>query len=211
MTTTVEIPGRTEEKPMDIKEGIESYLGALHGTLDALDRNEIAAFADALLDAYHRGATIFVCGNGGSAGTASHFACDLNKGVAFGLDRRFRVMPLNDNIPTVMAYANDVGYDSVFIEQLRNFIQAGDMVVGFSGSGNSPNVLRAIEYANNLGALTVGITGYDGGRLREAAKMSVNANVRDMQLSEDIHVVLCHMIMRLLNTALHGDCGQQCG
>jgi D-sedoheptulose 7-phosphate isomerase len=137
-------------------------------------------------------------GNGGSASTASHFACDLNKGVSLNLANRFRVIPLTDNLPTIMAYANDLSYEEIFIEQLKNFLAPGDLVIGISGSGNSVNVTRAVEYAVSQGNTTIGITGYDGGRLKKIADYSFNAGINDMQISEDLHMITAHILMRLL-------------
>ena len=124
-------------------------------------------------DARAGGRQIFVCGNGGSASTASHFACDIVKGASYSRPQRFRIMALNDQFATLTAYANDVSYDCVFVEQLRNFAQPGDLVMGISGSGNSPNVLRAMEYANSIGCRTLALTGRDGGKLGPLAQLNI--------------------------------------
>lgn len=176
---------------------INNYIEHLKTALDRISRDEINRFAEVLLDAYEKDAHIYIFGNGGSATTASHFACDLNKGVSYGLEKRFKVVTLNDNMATLMAYSNDVSYDDIFVEQLKNFIKKGDIVVGISGSGNSGNIVKAIEYANEKGNLTVGITGYDGGKLRNLSKCSINANMDDMQISEDIHLIIGHIMMRV--------------
>jgi len=181
-----------------MKEQIDAYLERLKATLDNLDRGEIEKCADVLLQAYWSGNQIFVCGNGGSAATASHFAVDINKGVTFGLERRFRVIPLTDNMATITAYTNDVGYDVIFVEQLKNYFRKGDVVIGISGSGNSKNVLNAINYANENGGVTVGWTGYLGGTLKEISQYSVNANIEDMQLSEDAHMIFTHLMLKTL-------------
>ena len=146
--------------------------------------------------AYVGGKQVFVFGNGGSGATASHFACDINKGVSYGHDKRFKVICLNDNIPTMLAYANDTSYDDIFIEQLKNFMQPEDLVFGISGSGNSANVVRAVEYARDNNAKTLGFTGFNGGRLGEVAALSINVASEDMQKIEDIHLILTHMIMQ---------------
>lgn len=192
------------EADMELTNQIETYLSTLKGTLDSLNRDEISRFAEVLEDAYRRGATIFVCGNGGSASTASHFACDINKGVSYGLESRFKVLPLTDNLATIMAYANDTSYDLIFVEQLKNFIREGDVVVGISGSGNSRNVLLAIEHAKSQGNATVGLTGYAGGRLKAISDISVNANINDMQISEDVHFIICHLMMKLMCERISG-------
>ena len=181
---------------------VERYLALLKETLDRLDRAEIDGLASLFLDAYERNATIFVCGNGGSANTASHMACDLNKGACDGHGKRLRVHALTDNIATIMAYANDVSYEDIFVEQLRNFLNPGDVVVGISGSGNSRNVLRAIELANERGNVTVGITGFDGGALKRLARQNVHVAVDDMQVAEDVHLVLNHLLMQILREAI---------
>ena len=172
--------------------------------IDALvdDNNKIAIL---MINALKNGKTIFWCGNGGSAATASHFACDINKGVSFGLDKRFRVIALTDNLATITAYSNDVDYDSVFLEQLINFYNEGDVLIGISGSGNSGNVLKAIEFVNDNKGITIGWTGFNGGKLKEISQFSVNANINDMQISEDIHMTLVHLMMKVLRKKLTGS------
>ena len=140
------------------------------------------------------GGAIFVCGNGGSAATASHFATDMVKGASYGCNQRFRILALNDSAPTLTAYANDVSYDCVFVEQLRNFARRGDLVMAISASGNSPNVVCAVEYANSLGCQTLALTGFDGGRLARAAQFNIHVSLRHMGRVEDAHMIVCHMI-----------------
>src|SRR3990167_11438486 len=125
----------------------KNYLRELNNIFGDINSKEFEVFIGELIVAYERQSNIYICGNGGSASTASHFACDINKGVSYGLEKRFKVISLNDNVATIMAYSNDVHYDDVFIEQLKNFIQKDDIVIGISGSGNSKNVLKAIEFA----------------------------------------------------------------
>lgn len=177
---------------------INNYLGRLQNCIDRLDRNEIDVFIKLLLQARDEGRTIFIMGNGGSAASASHFCCDFNKGMSFGQDKKFKMICLNDNVATMMAYANDVSYENVFVEPLKNFFKEGDIVIGISGSGNSRNVLKAVEYANSHGGITIGLTGYDGGILKQISRYSVNANIDDMQITEDIHMIFCHMIYNIL-------------
>ena len=180
----------------------DAYISKLTSALSRLDRSEIDRFITLLLEAYERENNIFIIGNGGSAATAGHFACDLNKGVTHGMKKRFRAIALADSQASVMAYANDTCYEDIFIEQLRNFLRPGDLVVALSGSGNSKNVLRAVEFANENGGVTVGLTGYDGGQLRKIAQHSVNARVDDMQVSEDIHLAVTHIAMQAALAAL---------
>lgn len=185
----------------DFTNKIDSYFDKLKHTIDNLDRDEINHFINLLLDARDKGKFIFIMGNGGSAATASHFVCDFNKGASYGCrGNRFKFICLNDNSAELMAYANDVGYEDVFVEPLKNFLNEGDVVIGISGSGNSRNVLKAITYANDNNAITVGITGYDGGILKSLAHYSVNVNVDDMQISEDIHMIFDHLSMSILKS-----------
>ncbi|MDP3733880.1 MAG: PfkB family carbohydrate kinase [Nanoarchaeota archaeon] len=187
---------------MDVEE-IDSYFNTVNNTLNNLDKKNISQFTELLLDAYHNGRMIYVFGNGGSAATASHFCGDLVMGVSYGLEKRFKVICLNDNTPAMMAIANDISYDDIFIEQLKNFLRKDDIVIGISGSGNSVNVVKAIEYSNSIGARTVAICGYKGGRIKESASLTVHAEVNDMEISEDIHnLVITHCIKRLLTTRL---------
>jgi D-sedoheptulose 7-phosphate isomerase len=179
-------------------EKINNYFETMKRCIDNLDRHEIEQFINTLLEARDRKSRIYIMGNGGSAATASHFCGDFNKGMSYGQDKKFQMMCLNDNVATMLAYANDISYDNIFVEQLKNFLQKDDLVIGISGSGNSKNVLNAIEYANENGAITIGLTGYNGGKLKTISKISVNANIDDMQITEDIHMMLCHMIYSVL-------------
>lgn len=178
---------------------IDTYLSELKNTIDALSRKEIVQFSELLEKTRQEGKRVIIFGNGGSGATASHFACDINKGVSLGKSKRYKVIALTDNIATILAYSNDLSYDDVFVEQMKNFIEEGDLIVGISGSGNSKNVLKAIEYANERGNFTVGLTGFSGGKLREISSLSINANVNDMQISEDIHMMLVHVLMKVLS------------
>jgi D-sedoheptulose 7-phosphate isomerase len=188
-----------------MKNQTTNYIEMLTKTLNNLDINDIENCANILLAAYESGNNIFICGNGGSAATASHFACDINKGVSYGLEKRFKIMPLTDNLGTITAYSNDVDYDVVFVEQLKNFFNPGDVIIGISGSGNSSNVLKAIEFVNENNGVSIGWTGFEGGKLKTIAHHSVNANVNDMQVSEDIHMTLVHIMMKITRKALTGS------
>ena len=140
------------------------------------------------------GRGIFVCGNGGSAANASHFACEVTKGASYGKPSRFRMLALTDSMPLVTAYSNDVGYESAFVEQLKNFAEPGDVVVGLSGSGNSASVVRAIEYANSIGCRTLTLTGCDGGRLAALGELSIHIPMRHIGRSEEAQLAVLHMI-----------------
>jgi D-sedoheptulose 7-phosphate isomerase len=181
-----------------MKNTIKNYLGNLVTTIQSLNIDEFTNVANVLRAARSNGRQIFIFGNGGSGSTATHFACDINKGVSFGKNERFKVICLNDNIPTMLAYSNDVGYDVVFKEQLENFVKKDDVVIGISGSGNSKNILLAMELAKSKSATTIGITGFMGGKLREISDYSINANFNDMQISEDIHMIWVHIMMKCI-------------
>ena len=172
----------------------EAYKTELLKAIDTIDLAKVGQAIEWFKEARANGKHIFVCGNGGSASTASHFACDVVKGASFNRGSRFRIMALTDQLPTLTAYANDVSYEAVFVEQLKNFANPGDLFMGISGSGNSPNVLRAIDYANQAGCRTLALTGRDGGRLGPLAQLNIQVPVPHMGRIEDAHMVVCHMI-----------------
>jgi D-sedoheptulose 7-phosphate isomerase len=172
----------------------ERYRTSLLEAIDTVDLARVEQATAWLREARDSGRHIFVCGNGGSASTASHFACDIVKGASYNRASRFRIMALTDQLPTITAYANDVSYDCVFAEQLRNFAQPGDILIGISGSGNSPNVLRAFECANAMGCRTIALTGRDGGKLAPLAQLNIQVPVPHMGRIEDLHMIVCHMI-----------------
>jgi D-sedoheptulose 7-phosphate isomerase len=171
------------------------YLAYLTKVLSALDEAAIAAFIDLLVDARERSATIFFIGNGGSAATASHFANDIAIGSR-SQNKPFKALSLTDNMALLTAVANDFGYDEVFTAQLKLYLKPGDVVVAISASGNSPNVVKAIEYANAHGATTVGLTGFDGGQLKRLAKLGVHVPTAKGEYgpTEDAHMVLDHLV-----------------
>lgn len=137
---------------------------------------------------------VFVCGNGGSAATASHFAAGLGKDSSRGRDKKFRVLSLTDNVPWITSLANDADYSAIFVEQLENFAQVDDVLIVFSGSGNSPNVIRAIEWANDNGLVTIGITGRPGGRVGEIAQCPVFVESSHMGHVEEAHFLIQHLL-----------------
>jgi D-sedoheptulose 7-phosphate isomerase len=176
----------------------QQYLQELCVILDSFPHENFSLMVDEFISAYQDGRRIFVMGNGGSGGTATHWTGDINKGSCSHLDKRFKMICLSDNIPTMMAYANDLSYEDIFVQPLRNFYCDGDLVIGISGSGNSVNVLKAIEYANDNGGKTVGICGYDGGKLIHTVDIPVLADVNDMQKVEDVHMIIAHMSMQAI-------------
>lgn len=177
---------------------ISDYFAKLQNVMNNIDIESVNVLMNVLMQALEQKKQIFIMGNGGSAATASHFVCDFNKGLSYEKDKRFKFICLNDNIPTMMAYANDVSYDNVFVEALKNYYNEGDLVIGISGSGNSKNVLNAIQWANDNAAITIGLTGYSGGKLLPMCKYNVHIPIDDMQITEDLHMVLDHCIMKIL-------------
>jgi D-sedoheptulose 7-phosphate isomerase len=181
---------------------ISRYLAA-HGRLaPKLDEQAFQAGIDLVNATFQAGKQIITCGNGGSAYAASHYITDWNKMVNLATGRKFRGISLCDNIGMVTAFANDVAYDEIFAGQLKAILDTDDLVIAISGSGNSPNVVNAVEYANQAGAETLAVVGYDGGRLKHIAKHSVWVPSFDMQLCEDVHLMFGHMVMKTL-------CGSQ--
>lgn len=189
---------------MNYTDAIKQYLALEQETLAKLDVNQINAALNLLNEVRLRKGCIFICGNGGSAATASHFQNDFNKGVSEYLDIPFRFHCLNDNVPTVMAIANDIGYEEIFRFQLRGVMEPKDILVVISGSGNSKNVLNAVEYAKSLGNQVIGLTGYSGGKLKEQCDISLHVPVNSMQLTEDIHMIFDHLMMAIFYRELCG-------
>ncbi len=183
----------------------KAYLDRVRELLDELPEQS-DAFVECLHRAFEEGRTVFLVGNGGSAANASHFGQDLAKGTlaSMAATRRFRVVPLTDNIGFITALANDEGYESIFEQQLRNLARSGDVLVAISGSGNSPNVLRAVDYARSIGMTTIGVTGFDGGKLRPLADVSVHVPVDDMGMTEALHSVIFHLAMSRLRERVSG-------
>ena len=172
----------------------EKYRNDLADALSQVDMSKVATAIEWFQEARDQGRGIFVCGNGGSASSASHFVCDMVKGASFNRERRFRIQALTDNFATITAYSNDVSYEAVFVEQLKNFAREGDLVMAISGSGNSPNVLRVMEYAKSIGCKTIGLTGRNGGALAGMSDLNIHVPVQHMGRIEDGHMIVCHMI-----------------
>lgn len=178
----------------DVEAFLTSYRQGVTVALEAVDLSRVRLAVEWLRQARDGDRQVFVCGNGGSAATASHLVCDLVKGASHGQQRRFRIMALTDAMPTVTAYANDVGYEAVFVEHLKNFARSGDLVIAISGSGGSPNVVAAVAYANHAGCRTIALTGRDGGELGRLARLHLNVPEPHMGRIEDVHMTLCHML-----------------
>ena len=188
----------------DYTKEIQDYLRIERETLEKLDVSEISRAISLLMDALENERPVYVFGNGGSASTASHFAGDFNKGVSEGLPKVFHFQCLNDNIPTLMAVANDFDYSEVFVYQLKGRVKPGDVVMAISGSGNSKNVVKAVEYAKEQGAAVIGLTGYQGGRLRALSDVRLHVPADSMQIAEDIHLIFDHLMMAVLCEKLKG-------
>jgi len=177
---------------------IPNYLAA-HAELAArLDPRTFQGGIELIQSKFAAGKKIITCGNGGSASTASHYITDWNKMVNLATGKKFRGISLCDNIGAITAYGNDLSYDEIFAGQLRAILDEGDLLIAISGSGNSPNVLRAVEYANANGAETLAVVGYDGGKLKPIARCSVWVPSFDMQMCEDVHLMFGHMVMKTL-------------
>ncbi|MCB0126802.1 MAG: SIS domain-containing protein [Caldilineaceae bacterium] len=181
----------------------QKYSADVQRTLDLLPWARIDEMVDVLQSARINRQQIFIIGNGGSAATASHFACDLGKNIVVPHLPRLRVQSLTDNMSFFSACANDYGYESVFAEQLANLIERGDIVIAISASGNSPNVLRAIELAQEQEAFTIGWSGYQGGKLADLANLAIVVANDCIEQIEDIHLILAHMVTVALRQAAH--------
>jgi D-sedoheptulose 7-phosphate isomerase len=187
----------TTTEPVQAVQGVSfarQYKSNLLQALETVDLDAVGRAVEILSDARNASRHVFVCGNGGSASTASHFVCDMVKGASFNRESRFRIMALTDSLPTITAYSNDVGYDCVFAEQLKNFAQPGDVFMAISGSGNSRNVVCAMEYANSIGCTTIALTGRDGGKLGPLANLQIRVAEPHMGRIEDGHMIVCHML-----------------
>jgi D-sedoheptulose 7-phosphate isomerase len=183
------------------KEFTKEYLGEIRKILDLMEEDLVSKMdklATILLTAREKRSTIFIMGNGGSASTASHFVGDLSKGTIVERFPRFKAIALTDNIPNMLAWANDNSFDDIFVEQLKNLMEPGDVVIGISGSGNSMNVIKAIEYANENGGITIGLSGYDGGKLLKSAQENIHVPSSYMQRVEDIHLMIEHLLTSLI-------------
>lgn len=181
---------------MDKEWIVNTYFENLKAAMDKIEREKIKEVFHLLTDAYERNKKIIVMGNGGSGATASHMVAEFNKVLSYGHERRFRVICLNDNIPTILAYGNDVSFDDIFVEQLKNFLDEGDVVIGFTTSGTSKNVIKALKFAKERGNKTVGFVGFDGGEVKNIVDLLIHVPVHDTQISEDIHLSIIHILMR---------------
>lgn len=177
--------------------GLAPYLRRVCEEIGRIDSQPVHDLCDHLEQAYHNRALVFVIGNGGSGANASHLCEDLNKCTLkdFANQPRLRVLSLTDNTPGITAWANDEGYDRIFIEQLKTYASPGDVLIAISGSGNSPNIVQAVEWANANGLTTFGMTGFTGGKLKSLAHNTIHAAIDDMGIAESIHQVVFHWVV----------------
>jgi len=175
---------------------IPSYMEELSSTIHQLPLSALDSLVRVFVNAYERDRTVFLFGNGGSASLASHMACDFGKGTAPPEGRRLRAIALTDNLPLITAWANDTCYENIFAEQLEALLRPGDVAFAISGSGNSANVLAALHLARHRGALTAGITGYKGGKMKPLCDVCVVVPSDNMQIIEDLHLAIAHSVFR---------------
>lgn len=181
---------------------IKEYYRGLTDTMLKLDYEQISEAMNALVNCYEHGGTVYVFGNGGSAATASHMVCDFNKGVSLKKSKKFNFICLSDNTPILTALANDISYDDVFAYQIEKILNKDDLVLAISGSGNSKNIIKAINVAKAQGVKIIGMTGYDGGQLYKLSDYHLHAPINDMMKAEDIHMSFDHMMATILLNVL---------
>lgn len=189
---------------MDYRDKIVEYIELERSVLQALDVEAINDAMNLIMEAYEAQKKIYIFGNGGSSATASHYQNDFNKGISEYVEKKFNFVCLNDNMATIMAIANDIGFEEVFRFQLKNKLEEGDIIIAISGSGNSKNVINAVEYAKSQGNQVIGMTGFNGGKLKQLSDISLHADINSMQVTEDIHMIFDHMIMSIFYGTLCG-------
>ena len=189
---------------MDYRAEIKDYIRLETEILQQMDVDAINDAMNLLYEALHQESNIYIFGNGGSSATASHFQNDFNKGISEHTEKKFRFQCLNDNMATVMAVANDIGFEEIFRFQLTGKVKPTDLIIAISGSGNSKNVLNAVEYAKGQGCKVIGLTGYSGGELRKMSDVSLHVPINSMQITEDLHMVLDHLMMSVFYKTLCG-------
>ena len=189
---------------MDFKNNIKNYIACEIETLQKLDVFAINDALNLLMETAMNHKRIYIFGNGGSSATASHFQNDFGKGISEYVEDKFRFQCLNDNVATLMSVANDIGFEEVFRFQLKGVLDPGDVVMAISGSGNSKNVINAVEYAKSCGNKVIGLTGFNGGKLRELSDISLHVPINSMQVTEDVHMIFDHLMMSMLYSYLCG-------
>jgi D-sedoheptulose 7-phosphate isomerase len=193
--------------------GARDYLDRVCREIQRLEMSQIERLSELIEATYHAGRFVFICGNGGSGANASHLCEDLAKCTLrdFENQKRLKVLSLTDNTAGIMAWANDEGFDRIFVEQLKNLASPGDLLLAISGSGNSPNILKAVEWANKNGLTTVGVTGFGGGKLKPLAHYNVHAGIDDMGIVESLHQVVFHWIIDDIYRRISGPVAMPAG
>lgn len=181
-----------------MKKTIIDYFDLLNKTSNIIDKNEILQLCEEIIDKINNNKYIYICGNGGSAYGASHYVTDWNKFLLTYKNIRLKAISLNDNQGIITAYANDISYDDIFKKQLETLLNKDDLLICLSGSGNSKNLINAINYANSIGANTTSIIGFDGGKLIEISNKFIHIKVNDMQVYEDLQISIGHIILKIL-------------
>lgn len=189
---------------MDFSKQIKDYIELERNILEKLNQDEINRAMNLLEETRSKGSIVYVFGNGGSAATAAHMENDFNKGISEKVDKKYRFQCINVNMAMMLAIANDNGYDRVFVQQLENKLNPEDVIIAISGSGNSENVIKAVEYAKGQGCKVIGMTGYSGGKLKELSDISLHVPLDNMQITEDVHIIFNHMMMYVLCSELGG-------
>jgi D-sedoheptulose 7-phosphate isomerase len=193
---------------LNMSKYIDDYFNKLRIGLERLNKEKINKIVELLLKAWKEEKQIFILGNGGSASTASHFACDLGKGTldkAYDNKRRFKVISLTDNVATLTAYANDLSFNEIFSQQLRNLVNKADIVIIITGSGNSGNIIKAVEVAKLNGAITIGFLGFDGGKVKELLDYCIIFNDDHYGRIEDSHLIMEHLICSMIRNKINYD------
>ena len=206
--STITPPAPTGDALPEMSYGTSHYLRDYFNTLktliDAIDSREVEEVVALIHEAYRKDRRLVMCGNGGSGSTSSHMVCDFQKNILLDGGKPFEVVALTDSPALLSAWGNDTSFENIFAGQARTWLREGDILIAISGSGNSPNVLRAVEVGNALGAITIGLCGYGGGLLAQAAQKSVIVRQRNMQQVEDMHMILCHAIFSALRDQIKG-------
>ncbi|MEM2956384.1 MAG: SIS domain-containing protein [Candidatus Pacearchaeota archaeon] len=186
---------------------LDAYISELKKAIDSIDRNEIEKISEILIRAYETDKSVFIIGNGGSASTASHFACDLGKGTLerhYNMNKkRFKVYSLTDNVALLTSYGNDLSYEDIFSQQLKNLIKTGDILIVLTGSGNSKNILKAIKLANEIGAITIGLLGFEGGEAAKLLDHKIIIKSSNYGIIEDLHLMLQHILCQKLKNKIN--------
>ena len=190
-------------------DAVQTYLTELADMVNKMPQDKIWDVIRVLMDAWRKGSRVFILGNGGSAATASHMANDLNKYTIVPGRPRFKALALSDNIPLMTAWGNDTSYDNIFVEQMLNFWEPGDVAIGISGSGNSPNVIRAMEAARELGGLAIGFTGQDGGKLKDVVDICIHVPSHKIVQQEDGHMILDHLMATTIRRLIEEEEGEE--